>query len=79
MRKKSKTQMTKSELIDLLKEREKTIKVLQSEIDTLRNDRIALDTIVTDTDTSMLIAGLSARIKSLEEKVVDLDNRKEYE
>jgi len=53
--------------------------VLQSEIDTLRNDRIALDTIVTDTDTSMLIAGLSARIKSLEEKVVDLDNRKEYE
>ena len=79
MSKKSKTQMTKSELIDLLKEREKTIKVLESEIESLRNDRIALDTIVTDTDTSMLIAGLSARIKSLEEKVVDLDNRKEYE
>ena len=54
------------------------IKVLESEIESLRNDRIALDTIVTDTDTSMLIAGLSARIKS-EEKVVDLDNRKEYE
>ena len=71
--------MTKSELIDLLKEREKTIKVLESEIESLRNDRIALDTIVADTDTSMLIAGLSARIKSLEEKVVDLDNRKEYE
>ena len=37
MRKKSKTQMTKSELINLLKEREKTIKVLESEIETLRN------------------------------------------
>ena len=36
MRKKSKTQMTKSELIDLLKEREKTVKVLESEIESLR-------------------------------------------
>ena len=45
----------------------------------LRNDRIALDTIVTDSDTSMLITGLNARIKELEEKVKDMDNRKPYE
>lgn len=79
MRKKSKTQMTKTELISLLKEHEKTIKSMESEIESLRKDRIALDTIVTDTDTSILIAGLNARIKALEEKVVDLDSRKSYE
>lgn len=79
MRKKSKTQMTKTELISLLKEHEKTIKSMESEIEILRKDRIALDTIVTDTDTSILIAGLNARIKALEEKVVDLDSRKSYE
>jgi|TARA_B100002019_G_scaffold291296_1_gene311068 hypothetical protein len=79
MRKKSKTQMTKTELIGLLKEHEKTIKSMESEIESLRKDRIALDTIVTDTDTSILIAGLNARIKALEEKVVDLDSRKSYE
>jgi predicted nucleic acid-binding Zn-ribbon protein len=71
--------MTKTELIGLLKEHEKTIKSMESEIESLRKDRIALDTIVTDTDTSILIAGLNARIKALEEKVVDLDSRKSYE
>ena len=57
-KKKSKTQMTKSELISLLKEHELTIKSLESNLDQLRNDRIALDTIVTDQDTSILITGL---------------------
>jgi|TARA_Y100000389_G_scaffold197935_1_gene233500 hypothetical protein len=78
-KKKSKTQMTKSELISLLKEHELTIKSLESNLDQLRNDRIALDTIVTDQDTSILIAGLNARIKALEETVKRIDSRKEYE
>jgi oligoribonuclease (3'-5' exoribonuclease) len=78
-KKKSKTQMTKSELISLLKEHEVTIKSLETNMSQLRDDRIALDTIVTDSDTSMLITGLNARIKALEEKVKDMDNRKPYE
>lgn len=79
MKKKSKTQMTKSELIDLLKEREDRIKSLEFEVEQLRNDRIALDTIVADQDTSILITGLNARIKALEDTVKRLDSRKEYE
>ena len=57
-KKKSKTQMTKSELISMLK---------------------ALDTIVTDQDTSILITGLNARIRALEDVVKRLDSRKDYE
>jgi len=78
-KKKSKTQMTKSELISLLKEHEVTIKSLETNMGQLRNDRIALDTIVADQDTSILITGLNARIKALEEKVKDMDSRKPYE
>lgn len=69
MSKKSKTQMTKAELIVLLKEKENTIKALEIEVESLRNDRIALDTIVTDTDTSILITSMNARIKKLEDKL----------
>lgn len=68
MAKKSKTQMTKVELIELLKEKEETIQNLEKEINSLKNDRVALDTIVTDQTTSTLIASLSARIKELEEQ-----------
>lgn len=78
-KKKSKTQMTKSELISLLKQHESTIKALESNLDQLRNDRIALDTIVTDQDTSILITGLNARIRALEETVKRLDSREDYE
>jgi hypothetical protein len=66
-------------LIDLLKEREDKIKSLEFEVEQLRNDRIALDTIVADQDTSILITGLNARIKALEDTVKRLDSRKEYE
>jgi len=67
--KKSKTQMTKAELIKLLKEKETTISSMQTELDSLRNDRVALDTIVTDQDTSILIASLNKRVKKLEERL----------
>jgi len=79
MKKKSKTQMTKAELIELCRTHENKIKELESTIDNLNNDRIALDTIVADQDTSILITGLNARIKALEETVKRLDSRKEYE
>lgn len=71
--------MTKAELIQLCKDHEVTIKQLGQTIESLNNDRIALDTIVTDQDTSILITGLNARIKALEETVKRLDSRKEYE
>jgi len=71
--------MTKAELISSLKEKEESIKALETEIEQLRNDRIALDTIVADQDTSILITGLNARIKALEETVKRLDSRKDYE
>jgi len=71
--KKSKTQMTKAELIDLLKQREDQIKMLQSEVDSMNKDRIVFDTIVADQDVSELIGSLSAKIKSLESKVATFD------
>ena len=46
MSKKSKTQMTKAELIKLCSELETTVKEQAEEIENLRNDRIALDLII---------------------------------
>ena len=79
MSKKSKTQMTKAELIELCTKLEQTVKEQDAEIDVLRNDRIALDSTIIDQDTSLLISGMNARIKALEEKMQVMDNRKEYE
>jgi hypothetical protein len=69
MKKKSKTQMTKAELIELCYELEKDIASKQKTIDSLQNDRVALDTIVADTNVSAIITGMSARIKKLEERL----------
>jgi hypothetical protein len=69
MNKKSKTQMTKAELIELCYELEKDIANKQKTIDSLQNDRVALDTIVADTDVSAIITGMNARIKKLEERL----------
>jgi len=71
MVKKSKTQMTKAELIELCYELEQIQADMQKTIDSLQNDRVALDTIVADNDVSAIISGMSARIKKLEER---LDN-----
>ena len=69
MSKKSKTQMTKAELIDLAYTLENKVKELEEKIEAMQNDRIALDTIIADQDTSMIISGMNARIKMLEDKV----------
>lgn len=79
MSKKSKTQMTKAELIQLSTDLEKTVKEQALEIEALKADRIALDTTLVDPDTSLIISGMNARIKALEEKLQVMDNRKEYE
>ncbi|MDC1040405.1 hypothetical protein OAQ62_01270 [bacterium] len=81
MVKKSKTQMTKAELIELCYEYESVIKGLKDAVTNLENDRIGLDTIVADNDTSFLISGMNARIKKLEDKILELgqSERKEYE
>ena len=79
MSKKSKTQMTKAELIDLAYTLENKVKELEEQIETMQNDRIALDTIIADQDTSMIISGMNARIKMLEDKVLDVESRKDYE
>jgi hypothetical protein len=79
MVKKSKTQMTKAELIELCYEYENEIKTLKDTVADLEKDRIGLDTIVADNDTSFLISGMNARIKKLEDKILELGERKEYE
>ena len=48
MSKKSKTQMTKAELIDLAYTLENKVKELEEQIETMQKDRIALDTIIAD-------------------------------
>lgn len=79
MSKKSKTQMTKAELITLCSDLEITVKEQKIEIENLQNDRIALDSTIVDQDTSIIISGMNARIKALETKIIDLDSRKDYE
>jgi hypothetical protein len=79
MSKKSKTQMTKAELIDLAYTLENKAKELEEQIEAMQNDRIALDTIIADQDTSMIISGMNARIKMLEDKILDVESRKNYE
>ena len=79
MSKKSKTQMTKAELIDLAYTLENKVKELEEQIETMQKDRIALDTIIADQDTSMIISGMNARIKMLEDKILNVESRKDYE
>ena len=79
MSKKSKTQMTKAELIDLAYTLENKVKEFEEQIETMQKDRIALDTIIADQDTSMIISGMNARIKMLEDKILDVESRKDYE
>ena len=79
MSKKSKTQMTKAELIDLAYTLENKVKELEEQIETMQKDRIELDTIIADQDTSMIISGMNARIKMLEDKILDVESRKDYE
>jgi hypothetical protein len=65
--------MTKIELIEELKRAESVIKDLETEMETMQKDRIALDTIVTNQETSYLITSLNTRIRELEKQVLRQD------
>ena len=67
MSKKSKTQMTKAELITLCSDLEKTVKEQKTEIENLQNDRIALDSTIVD--QSSIIAQKDAQSLLLQRAV----------
>ena len=69
MSKKSKTQMTKAELLDLINEKNRIIADLNSKIDDLEGMAVASQSKPLDADVSRLISSLNQRIKALEEKI----------
>lgn len=66
---KSTTQMTKSELLDLINEKNRIIGDLNIKIDELEGMAVASRAIPVDADTSRLISSMNARINALEEKL----------
>ena len=68
MSNKSTTQMTKSELLELINEKNRVIADLNMKIDDLEGMAVASRAVPLDADTSRLISSMNARIHSLEEK-----------
>tara|TARA_B110000285_G_C14508504_1_gene331229 strand:- start:180 stop:395 length:216 start_codon:yes stop_codon:yes gene_type:complete len=66
---KSTTQMTKSELLELVNEKNRIIGVLNIKIDELEGMAVASRAVPVDADTSRLISSMNARINALEEKL----------
>ena len=66
---KSTTQMTKSELLDLINEKNRIIGDLNMKIDELEGMAVASRAVPVDADTSRLILSMNARINALEEKL----------
>lgn len=66
---KSTTQMTKGELISLIREKEKIIADLNVKIDELEGLAIVSQAIPLDADSSMMLNLMNQRIKTLEEKL----------
>jgi len=69
MSSKSTTQMTKSELLDLVNEKNRIIATLNMKIDELEGMAVASRAVPVDADTSRLISSMNARINALEEKL----------
>ena len=69
MKVKSTTQMTKSELLDLINEKNRIIGDLNMKIDELEGMAVASRAVPVDADTSRLISSMNARINALEEKL----------
>lgn len=69
MSNKSTTQMTKSELLDLINEKNRIIADLNMKIDELEGMAVASRAVPVDADTSRLISSMNARINALEEKL----------
>ena len=66
---KSTTQMTKSELLEVINEKNRIIAELNSKIDDLEGMAVVSQAKPLDADTSRLISTMNARIKALEEKL----------
>jgi len=66
---KSTTQMTKGELISLLREKDKIIADLNARIDDLESLAITSQAIPLDADSSRLLTLMNQRIKALEEQI----------
>lgn len=66
---KSTTQMTKNELINFLREKDKIIADLNARIDDLESLAITSQAIPLDADSSRLLTLMNQRIKALEEQI----------
>jgi hypothetical protein len=66
---KSTTQMTKAELINFLREKDRIIADLNARIDDLESLAITSQAIPLDADSSRLLTLMNLRIKALEEKL----------
>ena len=66
---KSTTQMTKSELLELINEKNRIIAELNTKIDELEGMAVASRAVPVDADTSRLRSSMNARINALEEKL----------
>ena len=66
---KSKTQMTKAELLDVINEKNTIIADLNARMDELEAMAVVSKAEVLDADTSRLLSTMNARIKALEEKL----------
>jgi len=68
---KSTTQMTKSELLEVINEKNRVIAELNAKIDDLEGMAVVSQAKPLDADTSRLISTMNARIKALEERLND--------
>ena len=66
---KSTTQMTKAELLSLLRDKDKIIADLNSRIDDLEGLAITSQAIPLDADSSRLLTLMNQRIRALEEQI----------
>lgn len=67
--KKSLTQMTKAELLDVITEKNVIIADLNTKIDDLEAMAVSSQAIPLDADSSRMLSLMNQRIKALEEKV----------
>ncbi len=66
---KSTTQMTKAELIDLIRQKDVIISTLHDKIDELEKLAITSQAIPLDADSSRLLTLMNQRIRALEEQL----------
>jgi hypothetical protein len=69
--KKSTTQMTKAELLQVIREKDNQIAELHARIDELESMAISSRAVPMDADSSRLLTMMNQRIKALEEKLND--------